>query len=57
MFHCTECSSCKYEGSQKSENWKSHRKYPKTKKCDILPPKLTKLEVTVKNLRFEKKAA
>ena len=56
MFRSNECLSCKYERSQKKVRFEEVIEHIKrTKKIDILPPKIRKLETTAKSLRLEKK--
>ena len=56
MFRSNECLSCKYERSQKKVRFEEVIKHIKrTKRIDILPPKIRKLETTAKSLRLEKK--
>ena len=56
MFRSNECLSCKYERSQKKVRFEEViEDIKRTKKIDILPPKIRKLEATAKSLRLEKK--
>ena len=56
MFRSNEYLSCKYEHSQKKVRFEEVIEHIKrTKKIDILPPKIRKLETTAKSLRLEKK--
>ena len=56
MFRSNECLSCKYERSQKKVRFEEViENIKKTKRIDILQPKIRKLEATAKSLRLEKK--
>merc|ERR1712074_430555 len=56
MFRSNECLSCKYERSQKKVRFEEViENIQKTKRIDILQPKIRKLEATAKGLRLEKK--
>merc|ERR1712074_327794 len=56
MFRSNECLSCKYERSQKKVRFEEViENIKKTKRIDILQPKIRKLEATAKGLRLEKK--
>ena len=56
MFRSNECLSCKYERSQKKVRFEEViENIKKTKRIDILQPKIRKLEATTKGLRLEKK--
>ena len=56
MFRSNECLSCKYERSQKKVRFEEViENIKKTKRIDILQPKIRKLEATAESLRLEKK--